>query len=232
MVALLLETSAEEMPTPAPRSKGKKRRPVAPLKIIPSPQEIKNAASKAFSKVKNSMLELHDSTKKTLKDYVEGEARKENQEEEEDVGLTPHECERALKGAYRSFMISGTPKKDIDSCIDQTKPHIKALIENQLKKMGSTKIIMTLWVIWKKPVKLFIVPEDLEDAQDTGVNDKGRPAPLVSPNSQEMNEFEKDEMKKSRSLVKNKLNGWYDWLIDHIPKPIKNAASKEFLVAY
>ena len=54
----------------------------------------------------------------------------------------------------------------------------------------------------------------------------------MSPNSQEMNEFEKDEMKKSRSLVKNKLNGWYDWLIDNIPKPIKNATSKEFLVAY
>ena len=95
--------------------------------------------------------------------------------------------------------------------------------------MGSTKIIMTLWVIRKKPVKLFIVPEDLEDAQDTGGNDKGRPESLVSTSSQEMDEFEKNEMKKSRSLVKNKLNGWYDWLIDHIPKPIKNAASKEFL---
>ena len=29
-----------------------------------------------------------------------------------------------------------------------------------------------------------------------------------------MDEFEKDEIKKSRSLVKNKLNGWYDWLIN------------------
>ena len=117
LFALLLEKSAEEMPTPAPRSKGKKRRPVAPVKIIPSPQEIKNAASKAFSKVKNRMLELHDSAKKTLKDYVEGEARKENQEEEEDVDLTPHEHERALKGAYRSFMIPGTPKKELTATL-------------------------------------------------------------------------------------------------------------------
>ena len=48
--------------------------------------------------------------------------------------------------------------------------------------MWSAKIIMTLWVIWKKLVELLIDldPEDLEDAQDIGVNagDEGRPAPL------------------------------------------------------
>ena len=165
MVALLLEQSAEEMPTPAPRSKLKKRRSVAPVRIIPSPQDIRNAASKAFSRVKNSILVLHDSAKKPLKGYVEGETRKENQEEE-DVDLTPHEHERALKGSYRSFMIPGTPKTDIDSYFDQTKPHIKTLIKNQLKEMGSTRIIMTLWVIWEKPIKLLIDPEDLEDARD------------------------------------------------------------------
>ena len=138
LVALLLEKSAEDMPTPALRNKGKKKRPVAPVKIIPSPQEIKNAASKAFSKVKNSILELHDSAKKALKGYMEGEVWKENQEEEEeDVDLTPHEHERALKGVYRSFMIPGTPKTDIDSYFDRTKPHIKTLIENQLREMGS-----------------------------------------------------------------------------------------------
>ena len=90
LVAFLLEQSSEEMPTPEPRGWEKKRRRVARVKIIPGPQEIKNAASKAFSKVKNSMLELHDSAKNTLKGYVEGEARKENQEEE-DADLTPHE---------------------------------------------------------------------------------------------------------------------------------------------
>ena len=35
LVALLLEQSAEEIPTPPPRAKGKKRRPVLPTKIIP-----------------------------------------------------------------------------------------------------------------------------------------------------------------------------------------------------
>ena len=43
-----------------------------------------------------------------------------------------------------------------------------------------------------------------------------------------MDEFEKKEMKKSRSLVKNRLNEWYDWLVDYVPKPIKSAVSKAF----
>ena len=41
-----------------------------------------------------------------------------------------------------------------------------------------------------------------------------------------MDEFEKKEM--SRPLVKNRLNGWYDWLVDYVPKPIKKAVSKAF----
>ena len=75
-------------------------------------------------------------------------------------------------------MIPGTPKTDIDSYFDQTRPHIRTLIENQLKELGSAKIIMTLWVIWNKPIKPLIElhPEDLEDA-----GDKGGPAPPVNP---------------------------------------------------
>ena len=46
-----------------------------------------------------------------------------------------------------------------------------------------------------------------------------------------MNEFEKEEMRKDRPVVKNKLNEWYDWLVDYIPKPITNAVSKAFLRA-
>ena len=156
LVALLLE----QLEQSAPRSMEKKRRSVASVRISSSPQEIKTDAGKAFSRVKNSILDLHDSAKKPLKGYVQGEARKENQEEEgEDVDLTPHKHERALKGSYRSFMIPGTPKTDIDSYLDQTKPNIKTLIKNQLKEMRFAKIIMTLWAIWKKPIRLLIDPE-------------------------------------------------------------------------
>ena len=133
------------------------------------------------------------------------------------------EHERALKGAYRSFVIPGTPKTDIDSYFDQIRPHIRTIIKSRLKELGSAKIIIILWVIWKKPIKPLIEldPKDLEDAQDIGVNasDKGRPAPSVSTSPQEI-----EEMKKSRPVVKNKLNEWHDWLVDYVPKPNKNAA--------
>ena len=57
---------------------------------------------------------------------------------------------------------------------DQIKPQINTLIENQLKEKGSAKIIMTLWVVWKKPIKLLIkLPEDAKNAQelDDGTTD-------------------------------------------------------------
>ena len=48
------------------------------------------------------------------------------------------------------------------------------------------------------------------------------------PSPQEMDIFEQQEMIKSRQQVKGKLNKWYDWLINHVPKPIKDGASKAF----
>ena len=47
------------------------------------------------------------------------------------------------------------------------------------------------------------------------------------PCPQEMDIFEQQEMSKSRLQV-NKFNKWYDWLINHVPKPIKDGASKAF----
>ena len=47
-------------------------------------------------------------------------------------------------------MIPGKPKTDIDSYSDQAEAHIEALIEKQLKEMRSAKIIMNLYVRWKK----------------------------------------------------------------------------------
>ena len=75
-------------------------------------------------------------------------------------------------GTYRSFVISGAPKTDIDSHFDQNKPPIKTLIKNQLEEMGSAKIIMTLRVRWKKPIMPLIEldPEDAEIAQDIDGN--------------------------------------------------------------
>ena len=69
-------------------------------------------------------------------------------------------------------MVPGTPKADIDSYFDQTKPHIKTLIKNQLNEKVSAKIIMTLWVRWQKPIMPLIKldTEDAENAQDVDGN--------------------------------------------------------------
>ena len=48
------------------------------------------------------------------------------------------------------------------------------------------------------------------------------------PSSQEMDIFEQQERSKSQPQVKSKLNKWYDWLINNVPKPIKDGASKVF----
>ena len=82
-----------------------------------------------------------------LKDIVEKEAEEEEQQqEEEDIDLTPHEHERALRRAYRSFVMPGKPKTDIDSYFDQAEEHIGTLIEKQQKEIRSVKVIMTLYV--------------------------------------------------------------------------------------
>ena len=51
---------------------------------------------------------------------------------------------------------------------------------------------------------------------------------LRKTSPQEMDIFEQQEMSKFRLQVKTKLNKWYDWSINHVPKPIKDGASKAF----
>ena len=67
------------------------------------PKPIKKVVDKAFITFENGILRLYDGSKKTLKGIVEKEAEEEQQQEEEaeeeNFGLTPHEHERALRGA-------------------------------------------------------------------------------------------------------------------------------------
>ena len=59
-----------------------------------------------------------------------------------------------------------------------------------------------------------------------------RPSPPSPPQPMSTSPQKIDgEMKKSRPVVKNKLNDWHDWLVDYVPKPIKIAAGKAFLRA-
>ena len=48
------------------------------------------------------------------------------------------------------------------------------------------------------------------------------------PNPGDMDAFELREMAKSRQVVKSKINEWYDWLADHLPKSIREPVSSAF----
>ena len=50
----------------------------------------------------------------------------------------------------------------------------------------------------------------------------------IIPHPQEMDIFEREEMEKSRPLVKSEMNEWYDWLVNHIPKTINSKAKDVF----
>ena len=43
-----------------------------------------------------------------------------------------------------------------------------------------------------------------------------------------MNIFEQQEMSKSRPVVTSKFDDWYNWLINHVPKTIKDGTSRVF----
>ena len=125
-----------------------------------------------------------------LKDNVEKEARKEEtaEQREDNIDLTAREIERALKETYRSYR---TPKKGVDSHVDRAKPHIKTLLEDQLKEMQSSKVIKTLWGNWRKPVQLVITldPEDIESAQHVVGNTGDNYTKVEMPYNSLMAEF-------------------------------------------
>ena len=54
------------------------------------------------------------------------------------------------------------------------------------------------------------------------------PQSIGQPSPQEMDIFGQQEMSKSRPVVTSKLNDWYDWLINHVPKTIKDGTSRAF----
>ena len=51
----------------------------------------------------------------------------------------------------------------------------------------------------------------------------------IIPSPQEMDEFEKEEMKKSRPVVESRLSKLHKWLDYYVPKPIKKDVDKAFI---
>ena len=73
---------------------------------------------------------------------------------------------------------------------------------------------------------------DLLDTPQRPPRRAGQKKPIrqvtILPNSEDMDNFELREVLKNRSVVKEKLNEWYDWLVSYVPKPIKELVSNAF----
>ena len=140
------------------------------------PKTVESKVSNAFKAFKERIAGLWGkvSGKETLKDIVEEEAEKqhkkdqEEEEQQENIDLTPQEHEQALNGAYRSFQSPGLPKTDVDTYIKKITPHMKTLIEQQIKDLGSAKVQLCMWIKWKKTEEMVIqlTPEEFEEAED------------------------------------------------------------------
>ena len=72
------------------------------------------------------------------------------------------------------------------------------------------------------------IDDSLRPDTPTGEALLGGPRRPRQPSPQEMDIFEQQEMSTSRPQVKSKLNDCYDWLVNHIPKTVKDKASRAF----
>ena len=69
------------------------------------------------------------------KKIVEDAASEEEQAEE--VDLTPQDHEHAMKKAFQSFRMPGLPKVDLDKYNERATPHLAELIKTRVAEMGS-----------------------------------------------------------------------------------------------
>ena len=134
-------------------------------------QSVRNTATLLFNQAKEKL-----GYGQTLKEIVEKEAEKQQPQQAEDVDapaeplddLAPQELETAMNKAYKSFRSPGLPKADVDTYIKRMTPHIKTLIEQQTRELGSAKMQLSLWVKWKK-----IEEQVIQLAEDGGPSTPG-----------------------------------------------------------
>ena len=90
---------------------------------------IREPVSSTFSGMKNRIMELYGGVKGRLglKEQIEEQAEKEHSDEDQQ-GAEPVEHEHAMKFAYKSFIIGGQKKTDVDSYIALMKQRVAGLI--------------------------------------------------------------------------------------------------------
>ena len=97
---------------------------------------MENTTADEFQSFKSKLLSLSETGREKLKNSVEN-AAEENQEQEYSVDMTPHKTERAFNRVYKSFRTPVLPRTDI--YIEQITPYIKALLGQQITKLGRAK---------------------------------------------------------------------------------------------
>lgn len=114
-------------------------------------QNVRDIISDYYKKIKDEIkkqLNLHDE--------IEFEAQEDHIEDvpdnlyEEPADLTPREHKHALHKTFRSFRIPGVKKTDVDSYLALVRPHVEQLIIEQVEDMGSAKVQLSMWIVWKK----------------------------------------------------------------------------------
>ena len=95
----------------------------------------------------------------------------------------------------------------------------------QLRTIAKGKDLHRYYKLKKSDLVALLLEQSAEEMPTSPQRASGKekrcalPIRIIS-SPQEMDEFEKEEIRKSRPVVKNRLNEWYDWLVDYAPKPI------------
>ena len=104
----------------------------------------------------------------------------------------------------------------------------------ELRSIAEDKGLRGFYKLKKDDLLALLLEQSSEEMSTPPARGKGKERRPVLPikiilSPQEMDEFEKEEMKKSRPVVKSRLGKLHKWLDDHISIPIKNAVDEAFL---
>ena len=115
--------------------------------------------------------------------------------------------------------------------------HIINMNTKTIRKLRSTakdKGLRGFYKLKKADLLALLFDKSSEEMPTPPPRSKGKdrrralPVEIIS-SPQEMDEFEKEEMKKTRSVVESRLIRLHKWLDDYVPKPFKKAVKKSFL---
>ena len=105
-------------------------------------------------------------------------------------------------------------------------------IVRELRSISKNKGLRGFYKLKKADLLALLLEQSSEEMPTPPPRASGKeqrhPLPVkIISSPQEMDEFEKEEMKKSRPVVKNRLNEWYGWLIMY-QNQLKTPSAKPF----